>query len=74
MAEDPNKYRFTRAFAGASLGSIVVIAFYLMITVTISPDRAEPLSTVSGPLIAVIGILGGVIGTYMGISNNWGKK
>lgn len=74
MTEDPNRYRFTRAFAGFSLGAIVGISASLIITAITSPEGAAALEKVSGPLIATIGVLGGVIGTYMGVSNNWGKK
>lgn len=72
--EDKNKYRFTRAFAGASLGAIVLIMFYMVISITVTPTLADAYEKVSGILIMLIGSLGAIVGGYMGISNAWGRK
>ncbi len=71
---DPNKYRFTRIFAGISLGAIIVIIGYILIIVVIKPDIAEAIGKVSGLITTVISGLILIVGAYMGISNKWGAK
>lgn len=73
-AQDPNKYKFIRAFAGASLGSLISIMFFMVISITVTPTLAESYEKVSGILIMLIGTLGAIVGGYMGVSNAWGRK
>ncbi len=71
---DPNKYRFTRFFAAISLAAVIFIAGYILITVVASPSIAVAIEKVSSPLNTALMVLGGVIATYMGVSNKWGRK
>ncbi len=72
--QDPDKYKYTRAFAGASLGSLISIMFFMVISITVNPTLAEAYEKVSGILIMLIGTLGAIVGGYMGVSNSWGRK
>lgn len=72
--QDPDKYKFTRVFAGVSLGAVVIVTVYIVVALTVQPELAEAYEKVSGILIMLIGTLGAIVGGYMGISNAWGRK
>ena len=73
-AKDPDKYKYTRVFAGVSLGVVVIVTVYIVIALTIRPGLADSYEKVSGILIMLIGTLGAIVGGYMGVSNSWGRK
>lgn len=72
-AQDPNRYRYTRAYAGAALGAFVGLFAFLFVSVAVKPVLAEAYAQISGLLGTGFVTLGGVIGAYMGLSNKWGK-
>jgi len=73
-AKDPDKYKYTRMFAGVSLGVVISVTFYVVIALSVRPELADAYEKVSGILIMLIGTLGAIVGGYMGISNAWGRK
>ncbi len=72
--QDHDKYKFTRVFAGVSLGAVVIVTVYIVIALTVNPTLADAYEKVSGILIMLIGTLGAIVGGYMGVSNAWGRK
>lgn len=73
-AKDPQRYFYTRCFAGFCLGALFAITIYILIVVTIWPDKSVALERVSGILLMLIATFGGIIGAYVGVSNGWGLK
>lgn len=72
--QDPDKYKYTRTFAGVSLVVVISVTFYVVIALSVNPDLAGAYEKVSGILIMLIGTLGAIVGGYMGVSNSWGRK
>jgi len=72
-AQDPNRYKYTRAFAGAALGASIALLAFLIAAVAVKPALAEAYAQISGLLGTGFVTLGGIIGAYMGLSNKWGK-
>lgn len=72
-AQDPDRYKYTRAYAGASLGALVGLLIFLVVSIAVKPELADAYAKISGLLGTGLVTLGGIIGAWMGLSNKWGR-